>query len=335
MQNARIFFVKGSYPEFVKIKSAKFNIDETIEFTSLDMFLSYYKHYLAIAKSPFYEKVEFFIKPSTCAMIWFDGATWVSTAGFLNLKNVEDIAFYELKVDEYYTPILEDLFIKHLNNEQNRFLKQALTDFSYVDNPEKFRIYDCNFDMANAGDRLMKFVLNAYLYETYNDSMVELTYQEKHYLLDKQLVEIIAKKYNLLDFIKCSEKVREKASYVYSEDTVFIAKAVKAILYAIFLYTKNYNEIEQIVRDFILKTDTCEQNMDRIQEKYKKLGEYLKSKDKYDVEEFITFEEAEKVIEDTLDYQFFRFTNFFHDYGYYITKVDFENKRLYLDICYL
>ena len=107
------------------------------------------------------------------------------------------------------------------------------------------------------------------------------------------------------------------------------------VLYDIFLKTKNYNDIIQIVRNFICETDTTEKDISKINEKYKKLGEYLKSKDKYDVEEYISFEEAENAIGEKLDYKFFRYTNFLHDYGYYIIKVDFKNKRLYLDICFL
>lgn len=334
MNNTRIYIKEGTFPEYVKIKSKKLNLDETIEFTSFSQFINEYKHYLALAKSPFYDRVQFYFTPSVCILIWFDGESMISTCGLIDIKGVEDILFHKLEDEKYYEPILEDLFIKHLKSDNN-YILQALIDSSYTDNAQNNRKYDCNFDMANAGDKLLKFVLNDYLFELYNESMVELTYRENFYLTDKQLIEIIAKKYNLLDYIKCSDEVRKNASYSYTENNIFIVKAVKAVLYAIFLKTRNYNEIMHIVRDFILNTDTSYKNMDKIDEKYKKLGQYLKSKDKYDVEEFITFEEAEKAIEDTLDYQFFRFTNFFHDYGYYITKVDFQNKLLYLDICYL
>lgn len=334
MNNSRIYLIDGTYPEYVLVKSKKLNLDEKIEFTSFEMFLNEYKHYLAISKSPFYDRVQFYIGPKASGMIWFEGETMISTYGLIDLKKIEDIHFHRLENEEYFDPILEDLFLKHLKNNDS-YMLQAFTDSSYSDYPENHRRYDCNFDMANAGDRLLKFALNDYLFELYNESMVELTYREKHYLTDKQLVEIIAKKYNLIDYIKCSDAQKKDASYEFSEKTLYLAKAVKAILYAIFKKTKNINEIMQIVHNFILETDTGRKNMDKIDEKYKKLGKYLKSKDKYDVQEYITFEEVEKAIEDTLDYQFFKYTSLFHDYGYYITKVDFNKKIMWLDICYL
>jgi len=70
MNNSRIYLIDGTYPEYVIVKSKKLNLDEKIEFTSFEMFLNEYKHYLAISKSPFYDRVQFYIGPKASGMIW-------------------------------------------------------------------------------------------------------------------------------------------------------------------------------------------------------------------------------------------------------------------------
>ena len=109
---------------------------------------------------------------------------------------------------------------------------------------------------------------------------------------------------------------------------------VKAIVYAIYLIENNLNKLKNIIRYFIEITDCCEQNIPKIRDLYQTFATHLKNINKYDVCEYISFEEVEKIINKKLDYQFFFYTNFFIDFGYKITNVDFKNKLIYLDISY-
>ena len=327
----KLFLLKGSFPDKILICSEKLNIDKCYDVEDSHQFLSEYKHLLAIAKSPEYEKVDMFINPEKCRMIWFEGNTKTGTCGWISLKNCKDIVFYEYD-EKTHEEIFEDLFLKYLQSD-NKYIKRALTDGSYACLKNCLSEYEYNFDMITAGQKLIDLLKANYLFDFYNSSIVNLSYFLPEFLTDKQLTEVVAKKYNLINFILCNDKVKPK-NYEFTNNTM-LADIVKAVMYAIYLINGNCDDLEDIVRDFILLTDTSYQNIPLIHEKYKKFADYLRNKDKYDVDETISFKEVENILGEKLDYQMFYYANFFRDYGYLIKRVDFENEIIYLDISYL
>ena len=314
-----IFLLKKSYPDMVEIISKKNNINTTYSYQSYEEFCAEYKHLLAISKSPEYDRVAMFISPPKCRMIWFEGSTKIGTGGWVNLKDCSDILFYELD-EETQTEIFEDYFSCYLTLD-NKYIKRALTDESYEN---KLSCYEHNLDMAQSGDKILRFLVNDYLFSFYNQSNINLDYFSKHFLTNKQLA-FIAKKYELEKYILCDKN---------KLNNTILSRSVKAIVYAIYLIENNLNKLKNIIRYFIEITDCCEQNIPKIRDLYQTLATHLKSINKYDVCEYISFEEVEKIINKKLDYQFFFYTNFFIDFGYKITNVDFKNKLIYLDISY-
>ena len=322
----KIYILKNSYPDKVCIVSKKNNLDTTFDITSSEMFLKMKDHLLAISKSPEYERVDIFITPPKCRLIWFDRASKVGTGGWINLKKCKEIAFYELESEE--VEIFEDLFSKYLSMD-NKFIKRALTHHS---SPNLYRGYEHNSDMAYAGGILLEFVKSNHLFDFYNDAMVPLQYFTSHILTDDTLCSNIAKKYDLIKYLDCDQSALPAD---YSPKNAILSDTLKALLFAIYSINLDISEIVEIVREWIFATDTLGPAMPAIRNQYKTLAEYLKKQDPYDVVEFITFAEVEKIIKQPLDYPFFYFTNIFTDFGYRINKVDFENQKIYLDICYL
>lgn len=321
----KIFILKDSFPEKVKIVSEKFKINEIYDYTDSQTFLNEYKHLLAISKSPEYQEVKIFINPSKCRMIYFDHSCMVGTGGWIDLKNTFDIGFYKLDKDSQ-KEIFEDLFEMYLNLD-NRYIKRALRDIS---KPE-YREYECNFDMVVAGDKLMEFAIADYLYDYVDISMVSISYFIDYFLTDQQLSTEIAKKYNLLNYIICDDKQKPQE---YTNHPI-LSNTIKALLYAIYLCTNSYDVICEIVRNFISLTDNSGKNYDKIRKKYQKLANYLRNKNKYDVQEKISFRKVERIIKEKIDYQFFYYPSILCDYGYRITKVDFKKRQIYLDISYM
>lgn len=131
-------------------------------------------------------------------------------------------------------------------------------------------------------------------------------YVEKYFLTDEILTNIWLNKYNMKTNIK---------SFIYGISVIF----------------NNYNDIKQIIRNLLIETDQIFTNFSPLHDKYKKLADYYRNNN---FQNYLTFEEIEKAIEDKFDYRMLLYYQIFEDYGYRFSSFDFDKKIAYIKVCY-
>jgi dsRNA-specific ribonuclease len=154
-----------------------------------------------------------------------------------------------------------DLFEEFLiRQKRDSLIMQALTDKSHkaeatkgVSNSNPEEIAD-NSKLATLGDAVLRLCLTDVLYE--QDKISE---ERQKYESDEFLVTVVAKRYNLLNYIKkdrgneklpddydyCKQKKKGKNRHKY------IATAVEAMLGAIYLKTKDIVSLTEMVRAWV------------------------------------------------------------------------------------
>ena len=230
------------------------------------------------------------------------------------------MCFYEYD-KELDTEAFEDLFAKFLRLD-NEKIKQVFND--------KCR-WALNKDLTD-------FVLN--VFECYftlgtGEQLVPAKMLREYFLSNKNLVSIIARKYKLLEYIKCDTS---EPNYVFDYDYdssanghQFIVNIIYLLLYTIYDITKDINNVLQIVRMFVDLVDT--ESIDKYKLAYKSLGDYLK--DNYNSESnFLTFTDIYKLIGFEPNCRFWEYCYLLENYGFYIYKIDFDNKKAYFKIQY-
>lgn len=142
-----------------------------------------------------------------------------------------------------------DLFEKWLNNKESKWIKRALTDPSFNNfrskgirkNDPRFKELSTplpdNKDLALLGDAIIRFIYANYLLDKVDHISIEKAKVES----DKYLVEVVAKHYNLLDYIqKDFDDWKLPSNYNYRDSIglknrhKYIATAVEAVIGAIF-----------------------------------------------------------------------------------------------------
>ena len=163
-----------------------------------------------------------------------------------------------------------------LNNPKTDLQKQALTDKSYKKTPNN---QDCkiNFEFATYGDAILKCALCKIYFERENiDNFVfkgKLTEWKKQYESDEVLVRVIAKHYNLLNFLRFDRDAKKKSNdYKYNDENEgsgeekakdeehiskgtkrrykYIATAMEACIAAVYI-ENGENEVVEIVKQWI------------------------------------------------------------------------------------
>ncbi len=109
-----------------------------------------------------------------------------------------------------------------LKNPQTDLQKQALTDKSYKKTPNN---QDCkiNFELATYGDAILKCALCKIYFEREDEDNFrfkgKLTEWKKQYESDEVLVRVVAKHYNLLDFLEFDRDDKKKPNdYKYVDE---------------------------------------------------------------------------------------------------------------------
>ena len=155
----------------------------------------------------------------------------------------------------------DDLFLDCLERlKDDPLMVRALTDRSYKSyllRHESLAI-QCNSDLATYGDAVLKLAFCDVLY----DSAEQLTNEKKKYESDKNLVEVIGKRY---DIIKCLKVDRDNPSmpkdYVWhgqgqkDRSHKRIATCLEALIGAIFKIDRDIEEIIEIARFWKKITD--------------------------------------------------------------------------------
>ena len=163
-----------------------------------------------------------------------------------------------------------------LKDPKTDLQKQALTDKSYKKMPNN---QDCkiNFELATYGDAILKCVLCKIYFEREDEDNFgfkgKLTEWKKQYESDEVLVRVVAKHYNLLNFLEFDRDDKKKPhDYKYSDENEgsgeekakdeehisagtkrrykYIATAMEACIAAVYIENGEY-EVVEIVKQWI------------------------------------------------------------------------------------
>lgn len=163
-----------------------------------------------------------------------------------------------------------------LKDPKTDLQKKALTDKSYKKPPNN---QDCkiNFELATYGDAILKCVLCKIYFEKEDEDNFgfkgKLTEWKKQYESDEVLVRVVAKHYNLLNFLEFDRDDKKKPhDYKYSDENEgsgeekakdeehisagtkrrykYIATAMEACIAAVYI-ENGENEVIEIVKQWI------------------------------------------------------------------------------------
>ena len=151
-----------------------------------------------------------------------------------------------------------------LKNPQTVLQKQALTDTSYKNIDHSFSDYDTNFELATYGDAVLKLAL-CKIYRDRKNAGIKFSdnlskWKEKHES-DEVLVRVIAKHYNLLNFLRYDENGNGKPEEQKPQDYdhkgqndkdrhKYLATAMEACIAAVYIENSE-NEVIEIVKQWI------------------------------------------------------------------------------------
>lgn len=151
-----------------------------------------------------------------------------------------------------------------LKDPKTDLQKQALTDTSYKNIDHSLSDDDTNFELATYGDAVLKLAL-CKIYREYKENGLRfsenLSDWKKKYESDEVLVRVIAKHYNLLNFLRYDEKGNGKPEEQKPQDYdhkgqndndrhKYIATATEASIAAVYL-ENGENEVIEIVKQWI------------------------------------------------------------------------------------
>lgn len=151
-----------------------------------------------------------------------------------------------------------------LKDSKTDLQKQALTDTSYKNIDHSLSDDDTNFELATYGDAVLKLAL-CKIYREYKENGLRfsenLSDWKKKYESDEVLVRVIAKHYNLLNFLRYDEKGNGKPEEQKPQDYdhkgqndndrhKYIATAMEASIAAVYI-ENGENEVIEIVKQWI------------------------------------------------------------------------------------
>lgn len=315
MNKKRLYFIKGTYPYKVTIQNQD-KLEELI-YDSEERFV--FDIDKLFKMSNLGNVVRLYFDQSKCRVICFDNFfTKSGFCGMLNLKDFSSIRFYEYNEDAD-TEIFDDLFSKYLSSNDEK-IKQVINK-------------KCFYELSKDVTDFISNVFVDYFTLGIEGQLVPAKMLSEYFLSEKNLVNIIAKKYKLLDYIKCD---RNEFNYTFDYDYdnnpnghQFVVNIIYLLLYTINDVTKDINDVLQIVKKFVDLVDN--EPIDKYELAYKALGDYLKNN--YEIN-FITFSDIYKIIGFEADCRFWEYYYLLENYGFYVSQIDFNNKRVYYKIQY-
>ena len=161
---------------------------------------------------------------------------------------------------------IEELLNAKENNRATPLQLRALTDKSYKNKTTHSQNNDeINFELATYGDAILKCALCKIYFERGDEDNFgfkgKLTEWKKQYESDEVLVRVVAKHYNLLDFLKYDKEGNGKPEEQKPQDYEhkgqndndkhkYIATAMEACIAAVYL-ENGENEVIEIVKQWI------------------------------------------------------------------------------------
>ena len=151
-----------------------------------------------------------------------------------------------------------------LKDPKTDLQKQALTDTSYKNIDHSLSDDDTNAELATYGDAVLKLAL-CKIYREYKENGLRfsenLSDWKKKYESDEVLVRVIAKHYNLLNFLKYDKEGNGKPEEQKPQDYEhkgqndndrhkYIATAMEACIAAVYI-ENGENEVIEIVKQWI------------------------------------------------------------------------------------
>ena len=143
---------------------------------------------------------------------------------------------------------MADKFENYLKNEKSEYKTIALTSNSYRNIEHSLNDNAINNNLATYGDALLKLALCDILFD---EEVENITVEKEKYKSDEVLVEVVAKHYNLLEYIRYDnedKKIPENYNYIRAKNGSshkYIATAVEALLAA--FYFDNNKDFELVV----------------------------------------------------------------------------------------
>ena len=147
-----------------------------------------------------------------------------------------------------------DIFEKFIKDNKDNDCR-ALTYKSYNEiykkqNHKDLKNVEINSELATYGDALLKFALCQILLDKCEDGLSE---EKKKYESDEFLIKKVAKRYNLLEYIKFDRndsKIKQEYIYYKNDNTKYIATTVDAVLGAIYQQDKDFKSICELVEQW-------------------------------------------------------------------------------------
>ena len=139
---------------------------------------------------------------------------------------------------------MQDVFSKYLSDERKPTRQKALTANSYKNIDHSLEANDTNCELGTYGDALLKCAFCKILFD---ESVSNMTVEKQKYEPDKVFVEIVARHYELLKYIRFDESddniprdydYREPPKKGKDSPSKYIATAVEALIAAIYLDNK-------------------------------------------------------------------------------------------------
>ena len=160
-----------------------------------------------------------------------------------------------------------DLFEEWLNKKDDskckkkdrEWVRRALFDDS---NKKVYEKKHCepykgktNSELATYGDAIIKFCYSKILFDNYAAKYPNLTEAKKDYESDKVFVTKVARHYNLINYIDFDgDDGNLRQDYEYDKNVnqhKYIATAVEAMIGAIYIVTKDLDEIIKLVETWM------------------------------------------------------------------------------------
>ena len=156
---------------------------------------------------------------------------------------------------------IEELLNAKKNDRATPLQLRALTDKSYKNKTTHSQNNDeINFELATYGDAILKCVLCKIYFEKEDEDNFgfkgKLTEWKKQYESDEVLVRVVAKHYNLLNFLEFDRDDKKKPhDYDYQGKNAkrrykYIATAMEACIAAVYI-ENGENEVIEIVKQWI------------------------------------------------------------------------------------
>lgn len=151
---------------------------------------------------------------------------------------------------------MSNIFENYLNCENAEHKQIALTTSSHKNVEHNLKDQDVNNELATYGDALLKLALCKILFK---EKVANITVKKQKYESDKILVTVVAKKYNLLEYMRFDRNDPNiPKDYEYKKPPKgqdvkhkYIATTVEALLAAIYLDNKeDFTLIVDIVREW-------------------------------------------------------------------------------------